>query len=112
MDYDMLCEKVREGAYQSKLPDPGVDTTEKLSDEEYQKMKKAYRKDDWRLYNEFKDDCRAYIEDELGKKITNEQFTAVFTRAWDEGHSSGYHEVVIYLDELMDIVKAFVRKRG
>ena len=41
MDYDMLCEKVREGAYQSKLPYPGVDTTEKLSDEEYQKMKKA-----------------------------------------------------------------------
>jgi hypothetical protein len=112
MDYDMLCEKAQEGAYKSKLPYPGVDTTEKLSDEECQKMKKAYRKDDGRLYNEFRDDCRAYIEYELGKKINDEQFAAVFTRAWDDGHSAGYLEVVFNLEGLMDIVKAFVKKKG
>ena len=32
-------------------------------------------------------------------------FNAIFSLAWEEGHSSGYQEVELYFDRIMDVVR-------
>ena len=55
----------------------------------------------------FREDAHVAFNAEVKGEVTDNQFDTVFYKAWEFGHSSGYSEVLYYLDELLDIVKAF-----
>lgn len=53
--------------------------------------------------------CRRYIQERMGS-VSDEQFEAVFGYAWAIGHSGGYVDVGIYLDDILDILVKFKEK--
>jgi hypothetical protein len=70
-----------------------------VSDEERRNMKEAYRLEDDRLFEIFKKDAI--------KEVGLENHPAAekaFQLAWERGHSCGYAEVFIYLEELADLL--------
>ncbi|KKL54578.1 hypothetical protein LCGC14_2263990 [marine sediment metagenome] len=114
MLYGELNALIESGTYDSKLPFPpyvSAQRTErkKASDKA---MKDAHRDDERRLRDAFKDDTRIYIEDSLGRTITDAQFEAMFMEAWDDGHASGYYEVLYALERYIGVVGEFVGSNG
>lgn len=119
MNYTELSDKIKNDDYDSKLPFPPfrpirreheeADKSEREKHRESDRaMKDAWHQDEQRLKMVFKADLKKYAESELGKPITDEQFDAIFHQAWEDGHSSGYHEVLIYADNIIEVVKKFV----
>jgi hypothetical protein len=72
-------EKVRANAYDNPLP---------YSREP--KVREAYDKKDGELYDEFVTDLRAYL---LAEGVPEQYVGKVISKAWEDGHSSGYSEV-------------------
>jgi len=114
MKYAELYQNIVRGDYDSKLPYPPYrkDKNDNYADRERhltadQEMKEARKNDKHQLKEAFTADLRQYIEHELGT-ITNDQFNAIFDKAWEDGHSSGYSEVLIYADDIIDVVKVFI----
>ena len=109
MKYDELATKIENGDYNSKLPYPPYqkERTEEQKAEE-RSMKDAWRQDKYRLKGVFSADLKKYAEAELGKTITDEQHSTIFAKAWEDGHSSGYSEILIYADDIIGVVKKFV----
>lgn len=68
--------------------------------ESWRQAKKEWRNVEHERYLEFKQDLfkEFGVEDDPAREI-------IFRKAWDVGHSSGYHEVYSEFDELMDFVK-------
>ena len=114
MKYDELYKKTQGGEYNSKLPYPpfrSVPKDHEVADKRVQsdqEMKRAWRDDEHRLKLLFEVDLRKYLEYELGRPITDDQFVSLFRQAWEDGHSSGYGEVLIYASNLADVVKPFL----
>ena len=109
MYYDELHNKIMGDEYDSKLPFPLYKksrTEQEIVDD--QVMIKAWREDEKRLHRIFKDDLRKYIETDVGKPITDKQFDAIFNKAWDDGHASGYSEVLIYTSDIVDVIATFI----
>ena len=76
----------------------------KLSDyttkEEYKNATHEYRKENGRLFEEFKKDLFADLD------ITdNPKAEKLFSIAWEKGHSSGYREVYNEALDLVDLIK-------
>ena len=114
MLYGELNALIESGTYDSKLPFPAYvvgQRTErrKASDKA---MKDAHRDDERRLRDVFKADTRAYIEDSLGRAITDAQFEAMFVESWDDGLASGYYEVLYALGRCTRVVGEFVGSDG
>jgi hypothetical protein len=66
----------------------------------YDEARKAYGKEDGRLYEKFYNDIR----EDFG--IKDEALHArIFAYAWDKGHSSGYHEVYLEYENIVDVIK-------
>lgn len=108
MDFTKLSDKINNKDYNSKLPYPSHP-----ANNEYEKALKKealynYRVDNNRLYEIFKADLHSYVESELGKTLTDKQWTAIFDKAWEDGHSSGYYDVLYYTSDIVDIVKEFI----
>jgi len=102
MNYNELYKKIKNGEYDSKLQYPPHRSIQAESEE-----REVWREDTRRLKQVFKDDLRKYFETELGRPITDDQFDAMFDKVWEDGHSSGYNEVLIYASELVDVVRLF-----
>ena len=66
----------------------------------YREMVQAYREEEARLRNLFKAD----LEKEFGVQ-RNRRKDILFARAWDLGHSGGYHDVYGYYAELAELIK-------
>ena len=108
MDYETIEAKITANAYDSKLeyPTGGSSPEERV----ILKMERTnYREDAGRLFVEFKDDCRAYATSRLGI-LTEKAWNSIWTHAWDEGHSSGYHEVLQYLCSILEIIEAVIKR--
>ena len=86
--YDRACAR----GYENKLPF--------FSTIENRKGWEAYQAESKRLYEAFKKD----LAHEYGL-TGHPKFERAFAIAWDHGHSSGYSEVAIYFDELVELLK-------
>lgn len=95
-----IVEKIKSGGYKNKLPVPS-----RLKDP---KGWKEYRDEDKRLHQAFRQDLRKYFESpwNLGP-LTDEQADKLFNFVWSQGHASGFHEVIYWTDEIMDLIKVF-----
>lgn len=60
----------------------------------------SYRTEEGRLYNQFKADALESVG-----LTDHPQSEKVWRKAWEDGHSSGYYEVLIQLEELAGMVK-------
>jgi hypothetical protein len=65
----------------------------------YDEARKAYGKEDGRLYEKFYNDIRREFD------IDPDLHSRIFAYAWDKGHSSGYHEVYQVYEEIVDVIK-------
>ena len=113
MDYTQLYSKIIVGDYDSNLVYPPFRTNriEREKCKEEDRFAKEVRiEDQHRLLELFKVDLREYFKSEVGKPITDKQFDAVFHMAWEDGHSSGLSEVLLVADNLIDVVKTFVKE--
>ena len=110
MTYEELRAKIETKVYDSKLPYPSYEEVKsgRINREKDREMKKAQRVDRCRLRVVFANDLKEYCETVLGKKLSRKQFEAIYNYAWEEGHSSGYEEVLIYADGILEIVINFV----
>lgn len=61
----------------------------------------------WSDHPVFQKRCRQYLEGRMGK-VTPVKFEAVFDYAWQERHSSGYAEVAMMFDDLLNIIEPFL----
>jgi len=91
MNYDILYDNIKNNMYTSKLI--------------YKNNKQAYRNDTWLLEKQFKFDLRGYVEDEVGKSLTDKQWGAFYSYVWDSGHAYGYSEVLIHAGNLIEVIK-------
>lgn len=105
--YDKIIENDKNGKYTTKLPYPY--SCMEMSDELRKEMKDAYYKDKMLKSEIFKDDLLSWAASRFGE-ITDKQFSAIYNKAYDDGHSSGHSEVAIYFQDLLDIIEEFVKK--
>ena len=109
MDYETLQGKISNKEYNTKLPYPKYAPNKNAYEKHFDtEAKKACREDENRLRGEFEKDLRSYAEYELSKTLTDKQWGAISHYAWEEGHSNGYNEVLIYADNLLDIIREFI----
>jgi hypothetical protein len=111
MTYEEIYKNITDGKYNTQLPYPPYrpDKIERTKMQENDKvMREAYRKDDTRLQSIFALDLRDYINSKLRTSLTTEQWQAVWHKAWEDGHSSGYNEILMVVSDLIDIIKTFV----
>jgi hypothetical protein len=74
----------------------------KLSAEEQaQKAKTIYHNEENRLYKLFKDILF------FSYNITPKKGNVIFQLAWEDGHASGYAEVIHYFEKYIDLVNEF-----
>ena len=71
------------------------------------------------VYTEYRDELMKYTseihrrEDQFRKELQEEydlsdaHFSVLWSFAWDDGHSAGYEEVVLYFERYYDLVTAF-----
>lgn len=66
------------------------------------------RRDDHnaKALNWFALDVVEAIIDDLG--CDNAQAQVIYAEAWQEGHSSGYHEVITFADSYCDLIRRFL----
>lgn len=83
----------------------GASVTEKAFNEEgYKAALAAYRAHEAALVEEWKSRVRAYNPD-----MNDDVFALIYSRAYDEGHSSGYAEVELLLDEYVDFAADIIK---
>ena len=110
MTYEKLRAKIEAKAYDTKLPYPSYGMIgSSMTREQHREVADAWRKDRSRLRKVFAKDLKKYCETELGKKLNDEQLNSIYSYAWENGHSSGYEEVLIYADRILDVVRNFVK---
>lgn len=94
-----LRDMINEGAYETKLPYESYrgDPVANL----------AYTQDRQRLEREFQGDALVEVGlDQWPTEVTD----AIYAKAWADGHSSGYTEVLGILEELADLAKLIAAK--
>ena len=77
--------------------------------DQYRENKEKYRLESSKLKNKFKFDLKNYMFAILGKGVSDEQFEAVFSFAWESGHSSGFNEVWLDYCEVVGLLAKFVK---
>lgn len=95
MSYNAISQNIRDKRYESKITyEDGKWVGGSRED---------YREDTNRLVSEFKKDIQAAygIKDE---KI----FNPMYNKAWEDGHASGYEEVLIHFQDLFDLMKPLI----
>jgi hypothetical protein len=75
---------------------------------EYKDNKEAYRNEECRLEALFKSDLLEEVEKTLGKTLTVNQYDAMFRKACNDGHSSGYYEVINSMFDLIEVITPFL----
>jgi hypothetical protein len=63
---------------------------------------------EYKEYHSFYDDCKEYAMLAI-PGLSPEEFSLIFSFAWEEGHSCGYHEVFNVLQGFMWLVEELYR---
>jgi hypothetical protein len=71
-----------------------------VNDESYKEQRTKWNIENARLHTEFKED----IFEEFGVQ-NHPKRERVFELAWDRGHSSGFFEVYLVFEELVELIK-------
>lgn len=108
MDYETIRQNIENKVYDSKVEYSKF--PRKNNPKEWSDAIRAYSLSDMEGTKQFKKDCRAYIETVIGKPITDKQYNTIFDKAWEDGHASGYSDILSCLDDLLDVVRVFVNK--
>lgn len=66
---------------------------------------KEYENEEYRLYEKFREDLK--IEANEIRVLTPKQFSTLFYKAWEIGHSSGYEKVYDEFFELLTLSISF-----
>ena len=79
------------------------------------KAEKAYRAKRTRCENEaydrFRSDLAESIMEDLNVKgPTQAQVSVIISKAYEDGHSYGYHEVITHAEELVELINDFLEK--
>jgi hypothetical protein len=98
MTYDDVIAFIEGGRYLNTKPF----STMKESRDKYL----AYHAEEGRLVELFKADCRQLVVTKVGVDCPD-GFNKLFAYAWSEGHASGLHEVLYWIDEMAGVVGAF-----
>jgi len=77
--------------------------------EEDRIAKQKYKYESGFCQTSFQKDLRECVEDYLGKKVTDEQFSEIYYKAYEDGHAYGNHEIFSKLWNLMDLVEALLK---
>lgn len=70
-------------------------------------VRKAYREESDRIYNEFCKDCEKFWEFAVMPEAVKQQ---IHYEAWDRGHYAGYSEVLVYYEDLVEFAKLCQRE--
>jgi DNA replicative helicase MCM subunit Mcm2 (Cdc46/Mcm family) len=73
------------------------------NNEGYNKELVEKQKEKNKLRDDVLQDIYAKIVDEVGYNLTNEKARAIWDKAYADGHSCGFSEILIYLDEYIDL---------
>jgi hypothetical protein len=94
VDTRTVLERLKQGCYAPKSPWPT-----KINAQE-EALKKAYRDEVQQLREQFKQD----LFEEHG--VTgNPKAQRCFELAWEHGHAEGKHEVIIYFEDFVELIK-------
>lgn len=115
--YDDMRAAIRGKCYDTKLSYPsrknyesvetvtlksGNTTTVKDFDlEGFNKARSEYQADQRRLLGQFQEDCFQ----EVGISVMHSKADALWSLAWDHGHSAGYSEVLDRMDEFAELLR-------
>jgi len=72
-------------------------------------MIKEYNEDKTVKGKLFTEDLRILANERLGI-ITDYQFNAIYDKAYEDSHPNGHSEVALYFNDLLDLLKKFVKK--
>lgn len=85
-----------------------VDVRDKISTGQYEN-KRSYNQDPeaWRLRNrQLEDQFWADVREQFdAEKYDQAKWTKLCQIAWDEGHSYGYSEVLIWIEQLLELIE-------
>ena len=115
MNYKTIQEKLRENYYSNISADYpikksynretrceccGLVTKTWMDEEQYKKDLKTYHDEQNKLHEEFRNDCFNYygIQNDPSRDV-------IFSRAWEQGHSSVYYEVFNEIDNILEFVE-------
>ncbi len=108
MTYNEIATKIKEGGYKNKerYPEAGL---KKSNEWMYKTMMIDYRRGNAKVDAEFKQDCRSYFEQTIGKKLSDTTWDAIYNKAYDSEHSLGNLEILQELEELADLISAVLK---
>lgn len=119
MTDEELKQKIKNKEYETKLHYPtgssqaikemkeALVIKEKEETEVIRKKKETYRQDENRLYQEFKKDLFSTTPNYATK-----QLEIVWERAYDDGHSGGYGEIMNEFQDLIYFIDEVIRGAG
>jgi len=102
-----LRDKEKVGAYKNTKQYPSYDLR-KSNPDVYLVLKEDWDREEARIGSEFRLDCRREFEGAIGFALRDTAWSAVFSKAWEDGHSSGHHEVITHLLDMVDFVKFII----
>ncbi|MCK5235610.1 MAG: hypothetical protein KAR06_01385 [Deltaproteobacteria bacterium] len=100
MDFDGVRFKNRNGGYTNNLP---------CRIGHFEERRK-YREAAAEIRARFEEDLREAVNTRVKRELSDEQWKPFFNKAWEDGHSNGYNEVIIYADDLCDVIRPFVKE--
>ena len=113
-----LLQKCNSGYYNTKVPYPKKEDFKDIhkcdkcehihhvfDKDGYHKAVNDYHKENNRMYELFKQDCFKYygIENNPAREV-------IFSKAWEEGHSSGFSEVANCMSDIIDFVERCIKE--
>lgn len=72
------------------------------------KERENYRRKSALIKIDFEQDLREVVNTAIKREMTDEQWKPFFRNVWEAGHSNGYSEIIIYADNLIDVIKPFL----
>lgn len=93
-------EKMEMSMYQKQVSDYYANKLPYVTRRTDKVVYEAYRAEEVRLYNSFKEEA---LED-VGLE-NHPKKELIFSKAWADGHANGYHEVFVHLVDLTDFVR-------
>ena len=109
--FKYIREKIKKGAYQTKIKYPSpVDYSKDLKEElKKQKIQKLeYLKDKKRSVKKFEKDCRMFTELYVGKYFTDRQWTAIFESVCSNETSISYENILCKIETLLYVICEFI----
>jgi hypothetical protein len=98
-DYRSIYDKLNDGEYKNTYPYPNASYLKKNGwDDRLKEEKAEYNRHEQVMYEKFKADALfdVGLENHPNKD-------AIYSYAWQEGHSSGYSEVYQYLSDISEL---------